>query len=179
MRHENSSNDLQTTCSTLEIQLKELRAENHAKEIQITKLNALIKKDNGSKAEDGAEVKELRAHVAALMTELESRRVEAKQSFTRMLDEVTSKKLENDKDEELSVPSDRGDSDKIDVKLMKKMVSLKLFKKIFQRLPIVTGFLFNRMPMPERLMISRSRTKTSMKPKRSVVKLTSHTELVV
>lgn len=122
LRHENISNDLQTTCHTLEIQLKELRAENDAKDNQIANLNAMISMKGESLLEAAeAEGKKLRAQVSILSEELKTRSLQQQESFTRLLDEVKTKNV--DQDGEIDVPSDRGDSDKIDSRLLKKSVS--------------------------------------------------------
>lgn len=154
MRHENISNDLQTTCQTLEIQLKELRAENDSKAIELAMLKELIKKD----AESGCdEVKDLRAQVALLMAELKSRHAEPQESFKRMLNEAVSK------DGKLNEEGD-GDSDKIEVKLKKKAVSQNYIKKIQLFISLL-----RRLILKKNLKSSRTKP-TNTQYKRSVKK---------
>lgn len=116
LRHENISNDLQTTCRTFEIQLKELRAENDAKENKIAELKTMLLEKTDSPA-DSARVKELEALLDIAQNQMKEQHIQVRESFSRLINDVHLKDTID------GVPSDRGDSDRIDGRLSKKQVS--------------------------------------------------------
>lgn len=120
LRHENISNDLQTTCRTFEVQLKKLRAENECKENEIAKLKAIILK-NETMPSESAEVKELKVKLATVQNELNDRRLQEQDSFQKVL-----KEMESDENKDLENLSERGDSKRIEDILLTKSVSKNL-----------------------------------------------------
>lgn len=130
VRHENSSNDLQTTCRNLEMKLREneiLREEEndaHRTEIADLKTKRAINEGAIEKLQtklevSNKEIKKMQLTIEELQAEIKQHQIQPQKSFLAMLEDVKPQQLPAQPGEKLS----SGDTSRIDNKLLKKSVS--------------------------------------------------------